>query len=38
MADDMDQMTNDLTDEQKALIQEQDQHDEPDVAEVVEGE
>lgn len=30
--------TEGLTDEQKALIQEQDQHDEPDVAEVVEGE
>ena len=33
-----DELTNDLTDEQKALIQGQDQHDEPDVAEVTEGE
>lgn len=33
-----DELTTDLTDEQKALIQGQDQHDEPDVAEVVEGE
>lgn len=33
-----DELTTDLTDEQKALIQGQDQHDEPDMAEVTEGE
>lgn len=33
-----DELTTDLTDEQKALVQAQDQHDEPDVAEVTEGE
>lgn len=33
-----DEMTTDLTDEQRALVQAQDQHDEPDVAEVTEGE
>lgn len=33
-----DELTTDLTDEQKALIQGQDQHDEPDVSEVTEGE
>lgn len=33
-----DELTTDLTDEQKALIQGQDQHDEPYVEEVTEGE
>lgn len=33
-----DEMTTDLTDEQRALVQAQDQHDEPDVAEVADDE